>query len=97
MLAPEQRAAARGGTGGALIQGAVVAELAGVGLVTERGRLRLCVGNHSLSAGLGDHAQRHAAACGLLQKDATQIFGACDFAGHDVFFSDSLDHTGGHC
>jgi len=29
MLAPEQRAAARGGTGGALIQGAVVAELAG--------------------------------------------------------------------
>jgi hypothetical protein len=43
------------------------------------------------------YAQRHAAACGLLQKDATQIFGGYDFAVHDAYFSDSLDHTGGPC
>jgi hypothetical protein len=66
-------------------------------LSPERGRLRFCIGNHRLRAGLCAYAQRHAAACGLLQKDATQIFGGYDFAVHDAYFSDSLDHTGGPC
>jgi hypothetical protein len=109
-LAAEQRAAARCGTGGTLIQGAVVAKLAGgilglfafihfagVVLVTERGRLCIGVGDHGLRVGLCDCTQRQAAACYLLQKDATRIFGACGLAGHVVFLSDSPDHPGGHC
>jgi hypothetical protein len=48
-------------------------------------RVRLC-----------DCAQRQAAACYLLQKDATRIFGACGLAGHNFFLSGLPEHTGGH-